>query len=326
MYLRVKNVFNNVPDCSRPSPYYTADMPEVPRHLPVLLQPVLDALAPQPGETVLDATLGLGGHARELLEATGPDGWLIGLDADAVNLQEAAQRLEPFADRLSLHHANFGRIADLALPPLDIILADLGLSSPQLDDPARGFSFRHAGPLDLRFDQSSGIPASVLVHEADPAALKTIFRDYGELHKEAHRLAGALAGRHFARTTDLAAAVEDAFGYLAKRMLPQVFQALRIAVNDEMATLDAFLSAAPGLLAPGGRLGIISFHSLEDRKVKRAFRALATPVKDPLTGQVAVPASFAELFRKPIVASAEESEDNPRARSAKFRVLRRLPS
>ena len=296
------------------------------RHRPVLLETVLRSLVPLSGESVLDATLGLGGHAEALLEETGPDGTLIGLDADAMNLAAAQMRLSAFAGRTTFHHCNFGTIADLALAPFDIILADLGLSSPHLDDPNRGFTFREPAPLDLRFDHSSGMSASELVQQSDVSALKIILRDNGELYQEAHRLAITLAGRSFAKTTDLAQAVEGLFGFRAKRILPQIFQALRIAVNDELVMLDIFLEEAPRLLKPGGRLGIISFHSLEDRRVKQAFRALSTPFKDTLTGQVSVPASFTELSRKPMVASPEECADNPRARSAKFRVLRSLPS
>jgi 16S rRNA (cytosine1402-N4)-methyltransferase len=294
------------------------------RHTPVLLRTALDALSPQPGENVLDVTLGLGGHARAFLEATAPHGRLIGLDADARNLADATVRLQPWRDRLELHHINFGKMATLALPPLSLIFADLGLSSPHVDDPARGFSFRQSGPLDLRFDQSTGRPASEFLQDALPADLVAVFREYGELHREAHRLAEGLAGRSFATTLSLASAVESLFGFRAKRLLPQVFQALRIAVNDELHMLDALLADAPRRLAPGGRLGIISFHSLEDRRVKQAFRSLSAPIKDPFTGTIAVPATFAEVSRRPLVASEEEIADNPRARSAKLRVLRRI--
>jgi len=168
--------------------------------------------------------------------------------------------------------------------------------------------------------------ASELLRQSDVSAIKVILRDFGELFRDAHRLAITLAGQSFEKTTDLVHAVEQLLGYRAKRILPQIFQALRIAVNDELTMLDAFLAEAPLLLKPGGRIGMISFHSLEDRRVKQAFRALSTSVKDPVTGQVAVPASFVELSRKPMVASPEECADNPRARSAKFRVLRRVSS
>lgn len=294
------------------------------RHSPVLLQTVLHALQPHSGECVLDATLGLGGHAAAFLEAIAPNGTLIGFDADAKNLSDASEHLREFSDRLTVHHCNFGEIGTVALPPLDIIFADLGLSSPHVDDPERGFSFRESSPLDLRFDQSTGVSAEELIRQSDTAVLKTIFRDFGELYQEAHRLAGALAGKTFVRTTDVTHAVEQAFGYRAKRILPQVFQSLRIAVNDELTMLDRFLVLAPLLLQMGGRIGIISFHSLEDRRVKQAFRALVTPIKNDVTGQVAIPALFEEISHKAMIASAEECADNPRARSAKFRAVRRL--
>ncbi len=301
-------------------------MPASSHHIPVLLSTVLASLAPQSGDSVLDATLGLGGHAEALLRATSPHGTLVGLDADAKNLASSQERLSSFDGRTTFYHCNFGKLAQLQLPPFDIILADLGLSSPHIDDPARGFTFREPAPLDLRFDSSTGMTASELLRQSDVSAIKVILRDFGELFRDAHRLAITLAGQSFEKTTDLVHAVEQLLGYRAKRILPQIFQALRIAVNDELTMLDAFLAEAPLLLKPGGRIGMISFHSLEDRRVKQAFRALSTSVKDPVTGQVAVPASFVELSRKPMVASPEECADNPRARSAKFRVLRRVSS
>jgi 16S rRNA (cytosine1402-N4)-methyltransferase len=217
-------------------------------------------------------------------------------------------------------------VPTLDLPAQDIIFADLGLSSPHIDDAARGFTFRADGPLDLRYDQSTGDPASYLLQHSSPEKLATIFRSYGELHREGGKLGRLLAGSSLTTTLQVRDRVEEAFGFRARDLHPRIFQALRIAVNEELSVLDVLLAAAPELLAPGGRFGVISYHSLEDRAVKHAFRALTTPSKDPVTGKISVPASYELLTKKAIVPSDAEMEENPRARSAKFRILRRLPS
>lgn len=293
-------------------------------HIPVLLQTVLDTVQPKAGESVLDVTLGLGGHAEAFLRQTSPDGVFTGLDADPANIELAQERLKPFGDRVQLKHVNFGQIAELNLPKMDIIFADLGLSSPHLDDASRGFSFRFDGPLDLRFDRTSGQTARSLIHVAEEQELTQIFRLYGELHKEGSRLGRILAGQDLATTTALKECIEKGFGYRAKQILPQVFQALRIAVNDELSVLEALLQTAPTLLAPGGRMAVLSYHSLEDRMVKQTFRALCEPVKDPITGKVAVPADFEMLTKKAVQAGDDEILKNPRARSVKFRAIRRV--
>jgi 16S rRNA (cytosine1402-N4)-methyltransferase len=293
-------------------------------HIPVLKNTVMAVLEPKPGETVLDVTLGLAGHAEAFLEKTSPDGLLIGLDADEANLAIAHKRLEPYKDRIDLRHVNFREIGDLNLPPCDIVFGDLGLSSAHLDDPERGFSFRFEGPLDLRFDRTKGKTAADLIKDSDEEDLKEIFRTYGELYKDATHLSRILTGKDVPTTTALKAIIEQAFTYRTKQILPQVFQALRIAVNDELHALEEFLRAGIDLLKPGGRMGVLSYHSLEDRMVKQKFKALCEPQKDPITGKIAIPATFELLTKKAIQASDEEIKENPRSRSVKFRALRKI--
>lgn len=303
-----------------------------PSHRPVLTAEILRVLSPKPGERVIDCTLGLGGHAAAFLEAVGPDGTLIGLDADAANLAEARKRLPLYGDRVELHHANFRDAAAILARPVDIVFADLGVSSPHLDDPERGFTFRASGPLDLRYDRSSGISAAEFLVSSSEERIVEILREFGEIQRS-RQLATALH-THFHseqrpldewKTDDVVQCVERVFTWRAPQVLPQVFQALRIAVNDELGALRSLLEALPRIVAPGGRSGIISYHSLEDRMVKQALRALATPELDDRTGQVAVPAAWALVTRKAVMPSAQEIAENPRSRSAKFRAIRRLP-
>lgn len=293
-------------------------------HIPVLEETVLDLLKPASGDTVLDVTLGLAGHAMRFLEKTAPDGHFYGLDADAVNLAFARERLTGFGDRVTLIHSNFGELPHLDLPPVAILFADLGLSSPHVDDPERGFTFRSEAPLDLRFDRTSGLSAADFIRNASDDDIAQIMRDFGELFQQARRIGKELAGHTFHTTLELREVIERVFTFKAKSILPQIFQALRMAVNDELGVLQTLLETGPFLLAPGGRMGVISFHSLEDRMVKHAFRALATPIKDEITGKVSVPASFELGTAKAIVPTPEEIAINPRARSVKFRILRRL--
>jgi 16S rRNA (cytosine1402-N4)-methyltransferase len=296
---------------------------ELPRHLPVLHTTVLENLRPQAGETVLDVTLGLAGHASSFAEKIGERGMLIGIDADTENLALAHEKLSSWNGTLVLHHANFGRLPELNIPPCDIIFADLGLSSPHLDLPERGFTFRADGPLDMRFDRTRGKTASDLIEESDAEELVKILREYGELQIGAFKLAQRLAGKRFGTTTELKEAAEEIFSWRTKQVLPQVFQALRIAVNEELVALETLLSYGMQLLKPGGRMGILSYHSLEDRLVKHAFRSLTTPTKDPLTGKVAVEAPFELILSKALVPSDSEIADNPRSRSAKFRAIQK---
>lgn len=302
------------------------------RHMPVLHiagssdSPVLRILRPKPGETVCDATLGLGGHAADFLRAIGPRGKLYGIDADAENLEAARRNLSAFASQITLHHANFRDIAELNLPPLDILFADLGLSSPHLDDASRGFAHRASGPLDLRYDRTKGRSAAELLERSSAEDIGKILRDYGEV-RGSRKLASIIRKRADAgamqTTADLKAAAEEAFRWRAPKLFGQVFQALRIAVNDELGALEKLLREGIRLLAPGGRMGIIAYHSLEDRMVKQKFRELTTPKKDPHTGAIATPASFSLLMKKPLKPSDEEIAANPRARSAVFRAIQR---
>lgn len=294
------------------------------RHIPVLETTVLKVLSPKPGEDVLDCTLGLGGHALRFLEATSPDGKLTGIDADDANLEDAKVSLKAFGDRARFIHANFGSIASLGLPPADILFADLGVSSPHFDDPERGMSFRQDGPLDLRFDRSGGKPASQRIAEAEEEELHDVFHRYGEL-KGVGLLVPLLRKNPPQTTADMRAIVEEAFKWKAPKLLPQIFQALRIWVNDELAMLENLLLFIPAILKPGGRAGIISFHSLEDRLVKHSFRSLAAPEKDPVTGKVTREPGWCILTPKGEQPSASEISENPRSRSARLRVIQKLP-
>ncbi len=292
-------------------------------HTTVLLQEVVDALRPRPhvAYRALDATVGGGGHSHALLERSAPDGVVVALDADPVALAAAGERLQPFEGRVELLQRNFRDLADLHPEPLDGIVFDLGLSSPQLESSGRGFSFSKADePLDMRFDPAGQQPTAADLLNLEPEAeLERIFREYGE-EPRARRLARIVAeqrARQQIQTTgDFVKVVERALGPKRGRIHPATrpFQALRIAVNEELTSLETALDAAINLLKPTGRIAVISFHSLEDRIVKWRFRGWAE------SAQATV------LTKKPITPSAEEIERNPRARSAKLRVAERLAS
>lgn len=301
-------------------------------HVPVLQKEVLQVLAPKPGETVFDCTLGLAGHAAAFLEATSPHGRLIGLDADSANLAEAKKNLERFGSRAELHNRNFRDTQEIGAP-VDIVFADLGLSSPHLDDPERGFTFRTNAPLDMRYDRSTGESAAEFLLSSSVDQITKVLREFGEIQRS-HQLAKALHAHvhssprgsedpRLVKTDDVVACVEKIFTYRAPKVLPQVFQALRIAVNDELGAVTSLLETLPKLLSPAGRIGIISYHSLEDRLVKHAFRSLSTPERNETTGQISKSAPWELITRKAVTPSARELEENPRSRSAKFRVLRR---
>jgi 16S rRNA (cytosine1402-N4)-methyltransferase len=292
-------------------------------HLPVLAESVLQAFSGLPGlpagggdgeALLLDCTLGGGGHSALLLAAH-PQLGLIGLDRDPAARAAAAERLAPFADRVRIEAANFASYTPTV--PLVGVLADLGVSSPQLDEPTRGFSFRSAGPLDMRMDPQTGETAAELIDRLDETALADLIHGFGE-ERLSRRIARRLvAERPWAgsgrSTADLAYAVAGCFPPRARRgrihPATRTFQALRIAVNDELGALDRLLRDAPDWLVPGGLLAVISFHSLEDRRVKTAF--LGDPRLERLT-------------RRPLVAGEEEQQANPRSRSAKLRVARRV--
>ena len=270
-----------------------------------------------------DVTLGLAGHAEAMLAASNPGGTLIGLDADQKNLTVAGKRLAQYGDRAQLHHANFRDVWGLLRGPVDVLFADLGVSSPHFDDPSRGFTFRSDAALDLRFDQTSGSTAAEWISSGSAQEITDVLRSYGEV-REAYQLGLAMEQCKPQTTTALRICIENVCKWRAKSVLPQVFQALRIVVNDELASLQSLLDTIPLVLAPGGRCGIISYHSLEDRLVKTKFRALSSVEKNSATGQNIGTAEFAIITKKAVSPSAAEIAKNPRSRSAKFRVIQRL--
>ena len=290
------------------------------QHIPVLLKEVIELLDPKKGETVFDVTLGLGGHASEFVKRAGK---LIGLDTDEDNLREAEKVLEGIGGKYELHHANFSQIRDLSVPKVDIVFADLGLSSPHIDEADRGFTFWEDAPLDMRYDRSSGITATELINSLKEEELADVLWKFGEL-RTSRRIAKIIKESDSVDTTSkLKECVEKSAGHKAKHIIPQVFQALRIAVNDELGSLEVLLDSIPEIIKSRGRVGIISYHSLEDRMVKQAFRKLSEPEIDQVTGQVVKEAPFKVMTKKPVVPSESEIEENPRARSAKFRVILR---
>jgi 16S rRNA (cytosine1402-N4)-methyltransferase len=304
-------------------------------HVPALLDEVLAWLAPRAGGLYIDGTLGAGGHAEAILEASAPDGRLLGFDLDPAALRVARERLARFGERGRFVHASFEEMGGLApalgFGQVDGVLLDLGLSSLQLDDPARGFAFGHDGPLDMRFNSGSSITAADLVNSASLDKLERILRDYGE-ERHARRIAGAIVAARPLHTTRQLAEVVARSGpgrRTGERIHPatRTFQALRIAVNDELGALERALPEAMGLLLEGGRLAVICFHSLEDRIVKRFMQResqeCVCPPRQPICtcGHVA---SLRVLTPKPIRPGAEESAANPRARSARLRVAERL--
>jgi 16S rRNA (cytosine1402-N4)-methyltransferase len=309
-------------------------------HLPVLVDEVVAMLAPTSGSHQIDATVGGGGHAERILAATDPDGRLLGLDADGAAIARVRDRLGArFGTRLRLRQANFREIGHVApeegFAAVDGCLFDLGLSGYQLADASRGFSFRAAGPLDMRFDTSRGVPASDLIATLDAQELTALFRRYGE-EPFAGRIARAIVEARRAgpleSAEDLAAVVERSAPRRApgrRRVHPatRAFQALRIAVNEELAALEEGLAAALDLLRPGGRLVVLSYHSLEDRIVKRFFQAERRGCTCPPEAPVCVCGRGPRLrlvIPKGIVPAAAEVAANPRARSARLRAAERI--
>jgi 16S rRNA (cytosine1402-N4)-methyltransferase len=292
-----------------------------PRHVSVLPAEVLAGLAPAPGEVFVDATIGAGGHARLLAERVGPTGRLICLDRDAAMLELARSRLVGLP--VTLVQASFAQLRqvldELEVPRVDGVLADLGICSDQLDAAERGFSFAQTGPLDMRLDPTSGEPARVLLRRLNERDLADLFWRYGE-ERFSRRIARRLVEERRRNPLE----TTEQLAELVRRCVPRprtagrrkpaidpatrVFQALRIAVNDELGALDDLLTALPACVKTGGRAAVISFHSLEDRRVKQAFRDRTL---------------WEELTRKPVQAGEEEVRDNPRARSAKLRAARR---
>ncbi len=299
-------------------------------HRPVLPKEVTRLLFPsreKKGKRILDCTLGLGGHALVLLEASGKDAQLVGMDADEGNVILSRKNLAPFGGRVRFFHANFVQVrevlAEVGWGQVDAVLADLGFSSNQMDDPERGMSFLRDGPLDMRFDRNTPRMAADIIDQIGEKDLADLIYTYGE-ERYSRRIARAIVAARrrsrIERTVELAEIISRAMPPAARRTrrgvhpATRTFQALRIAVNDELGGLDRLLDLLGGILAPEARAVIISFHSLEDRRVKRAFVSLAG------TGQAIV------LTKRPIVPTAEEIAVNARARSAKLRAIEKTCS
>jgi len=293
-------------------------------HVPVLLSEVLELVAARPGGLYVDATLGGGGYTEALLRASDPSGRVVAFDLDREAIEAAKARLRDYSNRLSFVWASFANL-DAHLDGLvDGIVADLGLSSLQLDDAERGFAFAAEGPLDMRFDRSQDLTAAELVNETDERELERILRDYGD-----ERRARAIARRIVSRrplhsTTDLRRAIVSVLGPWKGGIDPatRTFQAIRIAVNRELEALETFLEKAPDRLRVEGRLVVVSYHSLEDRAVKLAFRARAKGAS--ASAGEGSEGRFRLLTKKPLTAGPDEVARNRRARSAKLRALERV--
>jgi 16S rRNA (cytosine1402-N4)-methyltransferase len=295
------------------------------RHVPVLLDDLLQVMRPAPGQIVVDCTLGLGGHSAAMLERVKHTGRLIAIDFDPANIALARAKLEVVGGRFDLFHNNFAALptvlAEAGVERVDAVIADLGVASPQIDDPARGFSYRQRGPLDMRMDPTRGQPASVLVNRMGERELAAALLELGD-ETDAPQIARLIVERRkkkpITTTEELMALVCEARDFTIERgngaklhPAARTFQALRILVNRELANLDRLLAVLPEVLKPGGIGAIISFHSGEDRRVKEAFR-------DGLRGGI-----YSDISREPIVADEMEQKRNPRSRSAKLRWARR---
>lgn len=307
---------------------------ETTTHEPVLKLEVLEGLAVRPGGRYVDATLGGGGHTEALLEQSAPDGTVLGLDQDPDALARTEKRLSGYGDRFRARRGNFEQIADIVGAEGDLvpdgILMDLGISSDQVDRPERGFSFRHEGPLDMRMDPDAGLSASEWLAGVGEDELMDVLRRWGE-ERQARRIARAiLQARNEDRlhsTLDLANVVERAVG--GRRGAPRhpatrTFQAIRMAVNREMEVLESGLAGSLRLLPVGGRLAVITFHSLEDRMVKQTFRRHEGKEESLLQGGSEWRGDLprvTRVTRKPLTAGPEELERNPRSRSAKLRLI-----
>jgi len=287
-------------------------------HRPIMVTEILEVLKPQPGEIVADCTLGYGGHAREILPKLLPDGRLIGLDVDPIELPKTEGRLRELGfgpDVFVAHRSNFAGLAKILaaeqLSGTDVILADLGVSSMQIDDPGRGFSVKFEGPLDMRMNPSRGQPARVLLEKISADDLAVLLEENAD-EPHARILADILAGKTFPTTSSLTNTVHRALlrattDEVRDDSIRRVFQALRIAVNDEFSALDSFLRNLPSCLNPGGRVAILTFHSGEDRRVKKSFEAA---LRDSL---------YADIAHEVIRPTPAERHDNPRSSPAKLR-------
>lgn len=290
-------------------------------HRPVMVQEILEVLGPKPGDVAVDCTLGYGGHAQEILARISPGGRLLGLDADPIELPKTQARLRELGygpEVFTAHRSNFAGLrkvlAKAGLSGADLILADLGVSSMQIDDPSRGFSTKQAGPLDMRMNPARGQSASAFLSAIDAARLARLFDENSdEPHSE--RLAAALAGKSFPTTLSLASAIRAELSRFSEEAVElsvrRVFQALRIEVNDEFSALDSLLRQLPSCLNPGGRVAILTFHSGEDRRVKKSFAS----------GRDA--GLYSEISDEVTRPSSAERNANPRSSSAKLRWARR---
>jgi len=306
------------------------------QHVPVLLREVVEALAVRPGGRRVDCTLGAGGHAQAVLEASSPDGELLGIDLDPEALSAARERLARFAGRVTFVEGDFSRVGDICrergFAPVDGVLFDLGLSSLQLEDESRGFSFQREGPLDMRFSPRQELTAADIVNTYSEAELADLLWEFGE-ERASRRIARRLIEeRPLETTTQLAKAAEQAVGRRARGVIhpaTRTFQALRIAVNQELTRLEIALIQAHGLLGFGSRLVVISYHSLEDRIVKHFLQREARDCVCPPGTPVCVCGHRATLrlvARGVIKPSAAEVAAHPRARSARLRVAERMPA
>jgi 16S rRNA (cytosine1402-N4)-methyltransferase len=289
-------------------------------HRPIMVAEILEVLAPKPGDVAVDCTLGFGGHAQELLPKILPGGKLLGLDADPLELPKTEARLRAlgFAETVfTAHRSNFAGLPQILaaqnIAGADIILADLGVSSMQIDDPLRGFSVKFNGPLDMRMNPQRGQPASAVLQKIKPDALVEMLEDFSD-EPNATQLAAALAGKTFSLTLQLAGAVRAVLPRLGREdsdlTVRRVFQALRIAVNDEFSALETFLRNLPQCLKPGGCAAILTFHSGEDRRVKKSFEANY------------VNGIYADISREVVRPTPEEQHSNPRSAPAKLRWAR----
>ncbi|AGL02989.1 16S rRNA (cytosine(1402)-N(4))-methyltransferase RsmH [Desulfoscipio gibsoniae] len=310
------------------------------RHIPIMVGEVLTGLNPGAAGVFVDCTVGGGGHACALLKSTGSGVHLVGLDQDADALAAAGEKLSPFTGRYILVRSNFKEIPrvleELGLDTVDGFLFDLGVSSYQLDNPGRGFSYMHDAPLDMRMDTAGPVTARDLVNELSEQELASIIKRYGE-ERWASKIAAYIikSRKHneISTTGDLVEIIKKAIPARARREGPhpakRTFQALRIAVNNELDILTGALQAAVERLKPGGRLCVITFHSLEDRIAKETFKELAQPCKCPPQFPVCVCGQKPQIklvTRRPITPSSEELNENPRARSAKLRVVEKIGS
>jgi len=301
-------------------------------HIPVMLEEVLSALAPKTGGRYVDGTLGGAGHAAAILKASSPSGWLFGCDRDGVAIEAAKSRLAEFEERWEVQRGRFDQLREwVADGSCDGVLFDLGVSSPQLDVAGRGFSFQADGPLDMRMDTRQPLTAAGIVNDWTAGELERIFRAYGD-EPQARRFARVITeDRPFTTTRQLAELIERVSPRAGRKAHPatKIFQALRIAVNDEIGCVERGLAAAFEVLNPGGRLAVITFHSLEDRTVKLWGREMARDYTFP--GEVDVPELRQDcvpkmrwVSRKAILPGEAELARNPRARSAQLRVLEKV--